>query len=60
MPDWEEPPVHVDLVMLDATVRAGDALLIDQGFLCALRDPQVVEMAARFGDPVELLEAGVD
>ena len=60
MPDWEEPPVHVDLVMLDATVRAGDALLIDQGFLCALRDPEVVEMAARYGDPVELLEAGVD
>lgn len=60
LPDWEEPPVHVDLVMLDATVRAGDALLIDQGFLCALRDPEVVALAAVYGDPVELLEAGVD
>ena len=60
MPDWEEPPVHVDLVMLDATVRAGDALLVDQGFLCALRDPEVVALAAVYGDPVELLEAGVD
>lgn len=60
LPDWEEPPVHVDLVMLDATVRAGDALLIDQGFLCALRDPEVVALAAAYGDPVELLEAGVD
>jgi hypothetical protein len=60
LPDWEEPPVHVDLVMLDATVRAGDALLIDQGFLCALRDPEVVALATVYGDPVELLEAGVD
>jgi hypothetical protein len=60
LPDWEEPPVHVDLVMLDATVRAGEALLIDQGFLCALRDPEVIALAAVYGDPVELLEAGVD
>ena len=60
MPDWEEPPVHMDLVMLDATVTAGDKLLIDQGFLCALRDESVVAMARRYGDPVELLEAFVD
>lgn len=60
MPDWEEPPVHVDLVTLDATVKAGNNVLIDNGFLCALRDPQVVAAAARYGDPLELLEAGVD
>ena len=59
MPDWEEPPVHMDLVMLDATVKAGENLLIDQGFLCALRDPEVVELAARYGDPIELLEVPV-
>lgn len=59
MPDWEEPPVHVDLVTLDATVRAGDALLIDKGFLCALRDAEVIEMASRYGDPVDLLEGWV-
>lgn len=60
MPDWEEPPVHMDLVSLDATVRAGNELLIDQGFLCALRDPEVIEVASRYGDPVDLLEGGVD
>ena len=60
MPDWEEPPVHVDFVTLDATVKAGDKLLIDHGFLCALRDPEVVQAASRYGDPVELLEAGVN
>lgn len=59
MPDWEEPPVHVDLVTLDATVCAGDNLLIDKGFLCALRDPEVVAMAERYGDPVDLLESAV-
>jgi hypothetical protein len=60
MPDWEEPPVHMDLVTLDSTVTVGDNLLIDKGFLCALRDESVVEMASRYGDPVELLEAHVD
>jgi hypothetical protein len=59
MPDWEEPPVHMDLVTLDATVTAGDNLLIERGFLCALRDPSVVELAARYGDPVEVLETVV-
>jgi hypothetical protein len=28
--------------------------------LCALRDPEVVALAERYGDPVYLLEAGVD
>lgn len=59
MPDWEEPPVHMDLVTLDSTVTAGDNLLVDKGFLCALRDPSVVTAAKRWGDPVELLEAEV-
>jgi hypothetical protein len=34
--------------------------LIDNGFLCALHDPEVIEMASRFGDPVDLLEGFVD
>lgn len=59
LPDWEEPPVHMDLITLDSTVTAGDALLIDQGFLCALRDTRVAEVASRYGDPIELLEAVV-
>lgn len=59
MPDWEEPPVHMDLIALDATVTAGPDTLIQDGFLCALRDKEVVAFAARYGDPVELLEAQV-
>ena len=57
MPDWEEPPVHMDLVMLDGTVTAGDNELIKDGSLCALHDASVVEVASRYGDPVELLQA---
>ncbi|MGI9027015.1 MAG: hypothetical protein ACR2GP_15835 [Burkholderiaceae bacterium] len=57
MPDWEEPPVHMDLVILDSTATAGDNELIKDGALCALRDASVVEAAGRYGDPVELLEA---
>lgn len=58
MPNWEEPPVHQDLIAFDMTVTAGDEPIIDRGFLVALRDPAVVEMAKRYGDPVELLEGG--
>ncbi|MES2538696.1 MAG: hypothetical protein V4632_22790 [Pseudomonadota bacterium] len=57
MPNWEEPPVHQDLVILDATVTAGDQLVIDKGFLMALRDPEVVAAAKRYGDPMDLLES---
>ena len=59
MPNWEEPPIHQDLIVLDATVTAGDEVLIQDGFLTALRDPQVVEAARRYGDPVDLLEGWV-
>ena len=56
MPEWEEPPVHMDLISYDTTVTAVNATLIDQGFLTALRAPSVVAMAKQFGDPVDLLE----
>ncbi len=56
MPQWEEPPVHVDLVTLDASVIAASTPLVERGFLSALKDPQVVEAARRFGDPLDLLE----
>lgn len=56
MPEWEEPPVHMDLISFDSTVTAGNATLIDKGFLAALRTPAVVAMAQRYGDPVDLLE----
>ncbi len=59
LPDWEEPPIHQDLIGLDMTVTAGGEPIIENGFLVALRDPAVVEMARRYGDPVELLEAGL-
>ena len=56
MPEWEEPPVHMDLISYDTTVTAGNATLIDQGFLTSLRAPSVVAMAEKFGDPLDLLE----
>jgi len=60
MPNWEEPPVHMDLVTFDSTVEAGGSRLVSDGFLEALRDPAVVAMAARYGDPVDLLESWPD
>lgn len=60
IPYWEEPPTHMDLASFDTTVRAGNATLIDNGFLMALRAPDVVEAARRYGDPVDLLEGFVE
>lgn len=60
MPNWEEPPVHMDLVTFDSTMTAGGTPLVSDGFLEALRDPAVTEMAARYGDPVDLLESWPD
>ena len=57
IPNWEEPHIHMDFVSFDMTVKAGNTTLIDDGFLSALRDEQVVAAATRYGDPVELLES---
>jgi hypothetical protein len=59
MPQWEEPPIHQDLVTFDTTVTAGENVVIDAGFLAALRDPAVVAAASVYGDPVDLLEGFV-
>ena len=59
MPQWEEPPVHMDLVCLDSTVTADGVPLIDAGFLGALRDPAVIAVAAKYGNPVEPLETPI-
>ncbi|MBC7779303.1 MAG: hypothetical protein H7125_04290 [Proteobacteria bacterium] len=56
MPNWEEPPIHMDLVLLDATVVAGRNVLVQDGFLTSLRNDRVIEAARRYGDPVDLLE----
>lgn len=56
MPNWEEPHIHMDLVCFDGTVTAGNRTMVDRGFLRSLDDPQVLEMAERYGDPVELLQ----
>jgi hypothetical protein len=60
MPNWEEPPIHMDLVCLDSTVTAGPNVLVQDGLLTALRQPQVIEAARRFGEPVDLLEGWPD
>ncbi len=56
LPNWEEPPVHMDLVSFDTTVTAGKNTLLDEGFLTALKSPKVVKLAERYGDPMDLLE----
>jgi len=57
LPDWEEPPVHMDLCLFDATVRAGEQTLVESGMLAALDAPSVVAQASHYGDPLALLSA---
>ena len=38
------------------SVTTRDTTIIERGFLMTLRDADVVEMALRYGDPVDLLE----
>ena len=59
MPQWEEPPVHMDLVTLDSTVMVEGQSLIEGGFLTALRDPDVRAAAEKYGNAVELLETAI-
>jgi hypothetical protein len=47
----------MDLVTFDSTVTAGNRTLIDEGYLMSLKDPQVIALAERYGNPHELLEA---
>lgn len=56
MPNWEEPPQHVDLISFDTTVEVNGSRLVTDGFLEALRDEAVVAMASRYGEPVDLLQ----
>ena len=51
VPRWEEPHTHQDCVVFDATVKVGNTTLIDNGFLMALRDPQVVKEAEQVRRP---------
>jgi hypothetical protein len=60
VPKWEEPHTHQDCVVFDMTVKVGNTVMIDNGFLMALRDPQVVKAASQYGDPVDLLESFVE
>ncbi len=56
IPNWEEPPIHMDLVTFDSTVKVGDVPLVTEGFLEALRDEPVIRLAEKYGDPIDLLE----
>lgn len=55
MPNWEEPPIHQDVIIYDATLKAGNSVIIDQGELLALHDPEVLAIAKLYGDPETLL-----
>jgi len=57
MPDWPEPPVHMDLVDLDATITINGATVVDNGRLTALDDPRVRSLAGRYGSPEYLLDS---
>jgi hypothetical protein len=48
--DW-----HIDFLNYFATLTVGDTVLIKDGRLVVLDDPEIREIASRYGDPDELL-----
>lgn len=46
--------LHQDGYMLHPTLKVGDKVVLHDGHLTALDDPEIIEFAKRFGDPAEL------
>jgi hypothetical protein len=59
LPDWPEPPIHVDLVTLDGTVTANGIPLVTKGRLAVLDDEDVRAEAAHYGHVSQLLDEPV-
>ena len=54
---WGHVHIHLQFATYVLTTRDGEEItIIKNGRLAALDDPQVVELAATFGDPGELLK----
>jgi hypothetical protein len=47
--------VHVHLHLYRPTIKAGNETLVDRGHTVAFDDPEIREVAAKYGDPDELL-----
>ena len=60
MPDWPEPPEHIDLVFLDMTVTVNGQVALKDGRLAAIDDKEVRQAASRYGSPSYLLEQWPD
>jgi hypothetical protein len=60
-PKWETPHAHQDCGVFDMTASVGNATLVDNGFLMALRDTQVsARQPDMVGDPIGLFECFVE
>jgi hypothetical protein len=57
LPDWPEPPVHMDVAIHDADVSINDKPIVANGRLLALDNAAVRTLASRYGDPVRLLDS---
>ena len=53
---WTHVHIHSQFATLSGTDRDGSLVtVIDRGRLTALDDPEIIQLARRFGDPAELL-----
>lgn len=46
---------HVDTCLFQATLKVDDDIIVDRGRLAVMDDPEVRELAARYGDPDTVL-----
>jgi hypothetical protein len=47
--------IHVDAIIFQTTIRANGTVIIDRGRLKALDDPEVRQLASKYGDPDRVL-----
>jgi hypothetical protein len=51
----EKKRIHIDAIMFQATIKANGAAIVERGRLKALDDPEVRELASKYGDPDRVL-----
>jgi 2,5-dihydroxypyridine 5,6-dioxygenase len=47
--------IHVDAIIFQTTVRANETVIIERGRLKALDDPEVRQLAGKYGEPDRVL-----
>ena len=51
----EKKRIHIDAIIFQSTITANGVPIVERGRLTALDDPEIREMAKKYGDPDRVL-----